>query len=167
MGKISSMRPGDEVKIKNLVNAAQHNGKVGIIIKTNAPDGRVGVKLGADDGGKTLAVKIENLEFLHKKSTNDDTAGKGQRTLKRDNALLREFDGSPDPDTLALYYHYGDRAFDAYNGSELINQILHYYKHNLQLKLVAPRKIGPNEYYLLCLQHSAHAKNTLCELAFK
>ena len=58
------MRPGDEVKIKNLVNAAQHNGKVGIIIKTNAPDGRVGVKLGADDGGKTLAVKIENLELL-------------------------------------------------------------------------------------------------------
>ena len=160
--------PGTKVKIKNLVKAAQHNGKVGIVVKTNAPDdGRVGVKLAADDGGKTLSVKIENLELYQQKSTNNDTGGSAQRTLKRDNSLLREFDGSPDPDTLALYYHYGDRAFDAYNGQELINQILHYYKHNLQLKLVAPRKIGTNEYYLLCLQHSEHKKNTLCELAFK
>ena len=160
--------PGTKVKIKNLVKAAQHNGKVGIVVKTNAPDdGRVGVKLAAADGGKTLSVKIENLELHQQKSSNNDTGGSAQRTLKRDNSLLQEFDGSRDPDTLALYYHYGDRAFDAYNGQELINQILHYYKHNLQLKLVAPRKIGTNEYYLLCLQHSEHKKNTLCELAFK
>lgn len=161
------MKPGTKVKIKGLVKAAQHNGKVGIVTKSTAPDARVGVKL-AD--GKTLAVKSENLDVLTQQqpsATNNDGDVPGQRTLKRDNALLCEFDGSPDPNTLALYYHFADRAFDAYNAQELINQILQYYQHNLQLKLVAPRRVGPNEYYLLCLQHSEHEKNTLCELAFK
>ena len=156
--------PGTQVKIKGLVKAAQHNGKLGIVTKSAALDGRVGVKL-AD--GKTLAVKEINLDVLQRQAANAKNDLPGQRTLKRDNALLRQFDGSPDPDTLALYYHFADAAFDAYNAHELINQMSQYYKHNLQLKLVAPRKIGPNEYYLLCLQHATHEKNTLCQLAFK
>jgi len=160
------MKPGQKVKIKGLVNAAQHNGKVGTITKSIAPNGRVGVKL---DSGKILAIKPENLELVKQQTTSTATATSdvpGQRTLKRDNALLREFDGSPDPNTLALYYHFADSAFDAYNAPELISQLLQYYKHNLQLKLVCPRNIGHNQYYLLCLQHNDHTKNTLCQLAF-
>ena len=158
------MKPGQKVKIKGLVNAAQHNGKVGKVTKSIAPNGRVGVKL---DTGKVLAIKPENLEVLQQTSTTATTNDvPGQRTLKRDNALLREFDGSPDPNTLALYYHFADSAFDAYNAPELISQLLQYYKHNLQLKVVCPRTVGHNQYYLLCLQHSQHDKNTLCQLAF-
>ena len=159
------MKTGTKVKVKGLVKAAQHNGKIATVIKTIAPDDRIGVKL---DDGKTLSIKQENLDVVSQSqpssaAPNDEPT---QRTLKRDNALLREFDGSPDPNTLALYYHFADRAMDAYNAPELINQLIQYYKHNLQLKFVAPRKIGANQYYLLCLQHAEHEKNTLCELAF-
>ena len=157
------MKPGQKVKIKGLVNAAQHNGKVGKVTKSTAPDGRVGVKV---DNGKILAIKPENLEVQQTSTATATSDVPGQRTLKRDNALLREFDGSPDPNTLALYYHFADSAFDAYNAPELISQLLQYYQHNLQLKLVCPRSIGHNQYYLLCLQHNDHTKNTLCQLAF-
>ena len=42
-----------------------------------------------------------------------------KRTLKRDTALLREFDaGGEDPNLLVLYHHLRDQAFDCFNASE-------------------------------------------------
>ena len=157
------MKVGTRVKVKGLVKAAQHNGKIGKVVKSvAAADGRVGIQL---SDGKQLAIKKENIEIVSEVQSATSDIPK-QRELKRDNSLLNEFDGSPDPNTLALYYHFADRAFDAYNAQEMIQQIIRYYKHNLQLKLVCPRRIRSNEYYLLCLQHDEHTKNSLCELAF-
>ena len=148
------MKVGTRVKVKGLVKAAQHNGKIGKVVKSNATDGRVGIQL---SDGKQLAIKKENVEIVSEVQSATSDIPK-QRELKRDNSLLNEFDGSPDPNTLALYYHFADRAFDAYNAQEMIQQIIRYYKHNLQLKLVCPRRIRSNEYYLLCLQHNEHTK---------
>src|SRR5210317_1155573 len=157
------MKFGTRVKVKGLVKAAQHNGKVGKVVKSAAADGRVGIQLLSD--GKQLAIKKENIEIVSEVQSATSDIPK-QRELKRDNSLLNEFDGSSDPNTLALYYHFADRAFDAYNAQEMIQQMIRYYKHNLQLKLVCARTIISNEYYLLCLQHDEHTKNSLCELAF-
>ena len=184
------MKRGTKVKIKGLVKAAVHNGKIGIVTKEQASSAsgeqerRVGVKL--MDSGKVIAVKIENLELItttakttavvakktnntNKNSTTTMPAIPGmpkERTLKRDNALLREFDGNPDPNVLILYYHFGDREFDCFNGNEYNTQMLRYYDKQISVKLIVPRKIGNNEYFLIGLQHSQHDKNTLCEVAF-
>jgi hypothetical protein len=184
------MKRGTKVKIKGLVKAAVHNGKIGIVTKEQAPSAsgeqerRVGVKL--MDSGKVIAVKIENLELItttakttavvakktnntNNNSTTTMPAIPGmpkERTLKRDNALLREFDGNPDPNVLILYYHFGDREFDCFNGNEYNTQMLRYYDKQISVKLIVPRKIGNNEYFLIGLQHSQHDKNTLCEVAF-
>ena len=167
------MKLGTRVQIKGLVKAANHNGKTGLVTKALAPGKgrRVGVKL-QDDSGTVLAIKIENLVEL--KTSPGKSAGsppKGptlpkERTLKRDNALLREFDGNPDPNVLVLYYHFADRAYDCFNASEYLVQMLRYYEKGLSLKLIVPRKIGANEYFLVGLQHSEQDKNTLCEVAF-
>lgn len=167
------MKPGTKVRIKGLVKAARHNGSIGVVTKATAPDARVGVKLG---DGTVLAIRTDNLEVV---MTNDTAASTStttsksstsdlpkQRTLKRDNALLREFDGSPDPNCLALYYHFADRAFDAYNAPEYNGQMLRFYEKGLSVKLIVPRMVGPNEYFLVCLQHPEHEKNVLCEMAF-
>ena len=162
------MDPGTKVRVKGLVKAAQHNGKMGVVTKATAPgEGRVGVKLA---GGTILAVKIGNLEVVvndEKPTTTINTAAEPkQRTLKREHALLREFDGSADPNTLALYYHLADRAFDCFNAPEYNVQMMRYYDKDLSVRLVIPRKIGANEYCMVGLQHSVHEKNVLCEMAF-
>mmetsp|Transcript_105370 Transcript_105370/g.214832 ORF Transcript_105370/g.214832 Transcript_105370/m.214832 type:complete len:274 (-) Transcript_105370:77-898(-) len=175
------MKPGTRVRIKGLVKASKHNGKTGLVTKASAPGNgrRVGVKL-QDGSGAVLAIKIENLDKLEEspaaktpKATTPKTKTTAtaptlpkERTLKRDNALLREFDGNPDPNVLVLYYHFGDRAFDCFNASEYNVQMLRYYEKGLSVKLIVPRKIGNNEYFLVGLQHAQHDKNTLCEVAF-
>ncbi|VEU39828.1 unnamed protein product [Pseudo-nitzschia multistriata] len=176
----STMRRGTKVRVKGLVKAAKHNGKIGIVTKATAPgEGqRVGVKL--QDGSGVLAVKIENLEEIKSSPRTTATVSKPksasastpastlpkERTLKRDNALLREVDGSPDPNVLALYYHFADRAFDCFNASEYNVQMLRYYEKGLSVRLICPRMIGGNEYFLVGLQHAQHDKNSLCEVAF-
>ena len=150
-----------------LVNAAHHNGKLGRVSGAKAPEGRVGAKL---DDGTILAIKEGNLEVVPSASTSTSSSASAdvprERTLKRDNGLLREFDGNPGPDTLALYYHFGDRAFDCFSAPEYNQQMLRYYEKNLSVKLVTPRNIGANEYFLVGLQYKQHDKNTLCEVAF-
>jgi len=186
------MKRGTEVKIKGLVKASVHNGKFGIVTKasTLGEGRRVGVKL---SDGTVLAIKIENLESattmkefeenklkqkepsatakktasLYVEGNNSNiTMLPKERTLKRENALLREFDGNPDPNVLVLYHHFTDRAFDCFNANEYNSQMLRYYDKLFSLKLIVPRKIGNNEYFLIGLQHSQHDKNTLCEVAF-
>eukprot|EP00537_Pseudo-nitzschia_pungens_P010329 CAMPEP_0172391624 /NCGR_PEP_ID=MMETSP1061-20121228/7981_1 /TAXON_ID=37318 /ORGANISM="Pseudo-nitzschia pungens, Strain cf. pungens" /LENGTH=267 /DNA_ID=CAMNT_0013122293 /DNA_START=21 /DNA_END=825 /DNA_ORIENTATION=+ len=201
------MKPGTKVRVKGLVKAAKHNGKIGIVTKASAPgEGRrVGVKL--RDGSGVLAVKIENLETLRNSpSSSASSASKStstsklpststatstatttatattttttptplvpkERTLKRDNALLRELDGSPDPNVLVLYYHFADRAFDCFNATEYNVQMLRYYEKGLAVKLIAPRMVGTNEYFLVGLQQHAQTQhdqnNSLCEVAFQ
>ena len=180
---IETMKAGTEVYVRRLANASQHNGKKGTIIKTkNSPgEGRVAVRL---DGGGILSVKVENLDVVAETATSKQakattttsaaaTAGNSasalpkERTLKRDNALLREFDGSPDPNALVLYYHFKDREYDCYNAPEYNNQMMRYYDHSLSVKLVIPRKIGPNDYYLVGLQYADEEKNMLCDVAFQ
>eukprot|EP00536_Pseudo-nitzschia_multiseries_P002845 jgi/Psemu1/63854/estExt_Genemark1.C_390081 len=177
------MKPGTKVRVKGLVKAAKHNGKIGIVTKRSVPgDGqRVGVKL--RDGSGVLAVKIENLEAIRNISSTSMSTSTStskptstaktptpslpkERTLKRDNALLREFDGSPDPNVLVLYYHFADRAFDCFNAVEYNVQMLRYYEKGLAVKLIVPRMVGSNEYFLVGLQHAQHDKNALCEVAF-
>ena len=225
-----AMKKGTKVKIKGLVNAAIHNGKIGIVVKeqevassslsSSSSSGgggttsRLGVKL--LDSGKILAIKMDNLEPItttktktttmtnkteQKKKTPDNEISKQpkqqlcptanadaaanaattitpplnnnnneepkQRTLKRDYGLLKEFDGnSYDPNVLVLYYHFADRAYDCFNGTEYITQMLRYYKNGITVKLILPRRIGANTYHIIGLQHPQHNKNTLCEVAF-
>lgn len=158
------MKVGTKVKIKGLVNAAKHNGKTGLVTKASAPGtgNRVGVKL-QDGSGTVLAIKVENLDTLKESAT---TALPKERTLKREGGLLREFDGNPDPNVLVLYYHFADRAFDCFNTPEYRVQMLRYFDKGLKVKLIVPRKIGPNDYTLIGLQHPDQDKNTLCEVAF-
>lgn len=168
------MKKGTKVRIKGLLNAAQHNGKIGIVTKASAPgEGeRVGVKL-QDGSGAVLAIKIENLDVVndHLVTTTKTTTSKQpslptERTLKREHALLREVDGSPDPNVLVLYYHFADKAFDCFNATEYHTQMLRYYEKGLSVKLIVPRMIGNNHYFLVGLQHSQPDKNSLCEVAF-
>ncbi len=85
--------------------------------------------MGVDIGeGSVLAVKRENLELLSAPQTAATSSNESQqRTLKRDDSLLREFYSSGDPDLLALYWHINDRAFDCFNASEYTTQMLRYY----------------------------------------
>ena len=63
----TTIKRGTMVKVKGLVTASKHNGKLGIVTKVSIPgevggsSRRVGVKL-SDDSGTVLAIKIENLE---------------------------------------------------------------------------------------------------------
>lgn len=172
-----AMKAGTKVYVRRLANASQHNGKGGTIIKTkNSPgEGRLAVRL---DGGGILSVKVENLDVVAetatskqaktKPSTGGSASGRPkERTLRRDNALLREFDGSSNPNLLVLYYHFKDREYDCYNAPEYNNQMMRYYDHGLSVKLVIPRKIGPKDYFLVGLQHADEEKNTLCDVAFQ
>ena len=164
------MKTGTKVRIKGLVKAAKHNGKIGLVTKASAPGegNRVGVKL-QDGSGSVLAIKIENLVELNERTssqTRKEPTLPEERTLKREHGLLREFDGSPDPNVLVLYYHFADRAFDCFNTPEYKVQMLRYFEKGLSIKLIVPRMIGPNEYFLVGLQHSDPDKNALCEVAF-
>ena len=91
-----------------------------------------------------------------------------QRTLKHDNGMLIEFNGSADPDVLVLYHHLRDRAFDCFNASEYNEQMLRYYSANMRVVAVLSRQLQqPGDCFLVCLQHAAAERNTLCELAFQ
>jgi hypothetical protein len=89
-----------------------------------------------------------------------------ERTLTRDLGILREFDENPSADTLVLYHHYRDKAFDCFNAGEFNTQMLRYYDNDYTVRLVVPRKIGDNAYFLVCLQNKQPEKDTLCEVAF-
>ena len=156
---------GQKIRVRGLVNAAQHNGKFGYVnmgLTQKAAEDRIGVKL---EDGTVLSVKPANLEEIVQPTASaaDEPT---QRTLKKDHALLHEFNGSPDPDVLALYYHFKDRAFDCFNAREYHSQMVSYYKAGYIVKLVVPRHIGPDEHFLVGLQHKDPDQNTLCEVAF-
>lgn len=53
------MKPGSRVGIRGLAKAAHHNGKVGVVSSSKAPEGRVAVVL---VDGTVLAVKLTNLQ---------------------------------------------------------------------------------------------------------
>ena len=97
-------------------------------------------------------MKRGNLQLV-------DEVQREPKTLERHHQLLAEFDGSRDPDTLALYYHSRDKAFDAYNAQEYTSQLLRYYQHN--------SRIRGNDYSLIQLRHDDDERNSLCELAFQ
>ena len=89
-----------------------------------------------------------------------------KRELKRDTKILRELDDSDDPSLLVLYHHLRDQAFDCMNAAEYTEQMLRYYKNNLRVTLVAPRRIREHDYFLVGLQNQEVEKNVLCELSF-
>ncbi len=132
-------------------------------------------------GGKSLSVRTANLELvvsdppplpegqathLFDAKALPNELGKN-RTLARDKALLHEFHGSRDPDTLVLYFHYHDQAFDCFNAPEYHTQMLRYYAANIVVVAVVPRRMQDYEYLLVCLQNKETEKNTLCEVAFQ
>jgi len=70
----NTIKRGTKVKVKGLVTASVHNGKLGIVTKVSISgeaggSSRVGVKL-SDDSGTVLAIKIENLEATPTSTTN-------------------------------------------------------------------------------------------------
>ena len=89
-----------------------------------------------------------------------------KRELKRDTAILREFHQGESPDLLVLYHHIRDMAFDCFNAGEYNQQMLRYLEAGMSVVVVVPRKIQGSDYFLVCLQHEQHEKNTLCELSF-
>ena len=52
---------GCRVRVKGLAAAAQHNGKEGRYIGTNAESGRLTVEL---DGGEVVSVKQQNVDVI-------------------------------------------------------------------------------------------------------
>jgi hypothetical protein len=175
-GSLAPLKAGDQVRVSGLVKAAQHNGKVGkVSSKAAEGEGRVGVVLG---GGVVLAVRRENLELVVEPAAHarpasgvdkdkDDTGMGKQRTLERDNSLLIEFHGSPDPNVLVLYHHLRDRAFDCFNAQEYNDQMLRYYANSMSVVTVVPRKLRDTDCFLVCLAHKDPDQNTLCEVAFQ
>lgn len=89
------------------------------------------------------------------------------RTIVKNCAILREFNDSPDPDLLVLYFHLRDKDFDGFNAEEYNSQMLRYYAAGMSVVCVVPRKIGHNEHLLVCLKYEQADKNTMCELAFQ
>jgi hypothetical protein len=168
------MQAGARVRIFGLTKAAQHNEKIAKVKGRAGQDGRIGVEL---EDGQVLSVRPSNLEvvvaqepFVPASSTASASAGseeKNQRTLTRDNAVLEEFNSSRDPDTLVLYYHLRDRAFDCYNAPEYNSQMLRYYAAGITVVAVVPRRIRENSYQLVCMRNKEPDANSLCELAFQ
>ena len=115
--------------------------------------------------GVVLAVRRENLELLEAQAPSGFMEGT-QRTLTRDNAMLVEFDGNPDPDCLVLYYHIKDGAFDAFSAGEYHTQMLRYFDAGIPVVAVVPRRIRQDDYLLVCLRDNQEDRNTLCTLAF-
>ena len=152
---------GTTVRIVGLAKTPQHNGRVGrVSARTAGEDGRVGVELGK---GQTLSVRCQNLQQVEEPEPSAvDAPGPAapegvQRTLQRDNSVLQEFDGSAAPDTLALYHHLRDRAFDAFNAAEYNEQMLRYYAGGITVTEVVPRKMGQSDYVLVCLRNKVGA----------
>ena len=86
---------GQKIRVRGLVNAAQHNGKFGYVnmgLTQKAAEDRIGVKL---EDGTVLSVRPANLEEIKSQPALPAAAEEPkQRTLKKDHALLREFNGS-------------------------------------------------------------------------
>jgi len=130
--------------------------------------------------GTVLAVRRENLEPVSPEDAAADAAmeaaaaaaasqiaeSKKHRTVHKNNAILEEFDGTRDPDSLALYYHFKDGAFDCFNAPEYNTQMLRYYSVGMAVVSCVPRRIRSNEYFLVCLQYKEPEQNTFCEVAF-
>jgi hypothetical protein len=161
----SSWPPGSAVRIIGLVKAPQHNGKVGRVSNRVGEDGRIGISLGQ---GVHLSVRHDNLELIEapeapskvpkgkEPSIELPKAPEGQqRTLTRDDSILRELDGSHDPDMLVLYHHMRDRSFDCFNAAEYTEQMIRYYANGITAVEVVPRKLGANEYFLVCLRNKS------------
>ena len=144
--------------------AAQHNGKVGRL-KGRVGEDRLGVEL---DDGVVLSIKRANLELVPPKPAASSSGAtvtdleKNQRTLKREPGLLDEFHGSQDPDTLVLYHHLRDQAFDCFNATEYAVQMLQYYGAGLEVVEVVPRKLGADEYALVCRWTRSTSSGTRC-----
>lgn len=167
MSTEAALTAGLAVTVIGLTKAAQHNGKIGHVLARGGREGRVGVQLG---DGTVLSVRRENLTPMEGPGPKQATLSaeqSAQRTLKRENAVLREFDGSRDPETMALYFHRRDRAFDAFNAAEYNEQMLRYYTGGLSMVSVVPRRANGNEYFLVGLRHKEDDQNTLCDLAFQ
>ena len=162
---------GAAVRVGGLKSASQHNGKTGTL------KGRAGERLAVElDDGVVLSVKRANLELVEPPKAASSSSGsatvtdltQAQRTIKKEVGLLEEFHGSADPDTLVLYHHVRDSAFDCFNASEYAVQLVQYYGGGLEVVEVVPRMLGDTEYSLVCLQDKKHAeRNTLCSLAFQ
>ena len=166
-----SWQAGTAVELVGLVKAAQHNGKHGRLSAREAQNGRVGVRLG---DGTTLSVRRENVKLLAAPEVpdpvprkDDNSATPKPRTLERNVALFQEFHGSPDPDSLVLYHHIRDGAFDAFNAREYHAQMMRYYKAGYAVAAVAPRRMQEDACMLVCLKHREESGNRLCELGFQ
>ena len=105
---------------------------------------------------------VQGLEDLEKV-----LEGGTKRTLTQDFATLREFDASDSPDLLVLYFHYRDRSFDCFNGSEYQQQMVTYLEAGHTVRANLPRLIGEQEYMLVCLQSNQPEKDSLCQLAIQ
>jgi hypothetical protein len=190
---MDSFPAGAAVRIVGLVKAAHHNGKTAVVSARSATSAdRVGVTL---DDGSTLSVRAANLQLVQPTHTapQKDQAGAGPasassgktpkpahaaassqpgpvgqpKTLQMETQVLAEFDGSRDPDVMALYHHRRDMAFDAFNVSEYHAQLLDYYAKGVRVVEVVPRRIRDNLYFLVCLSHPDPTRNTLCQMAFQ
>lgn len=157
----ASLGVGATVRVTGLVKAAQHNGKVGKVSAKPANEGRIGVEC----DGVVLSVRRENLELLPGMVA---PIGLGkEQTLTRDNALLEEFHGTRDPDSLVLYHHRRDAAFDCYSALEYDAQMLRYYANRTAVVAVLPRQLKEVDCLLICLRHEDPDQNTLCLLGFQ
>ena len=61
--------------------------------------------------------------------------------------------------------HSRDRSFDCYNAGEYHQQMLRYYEKDINVVEVVPRKVGNNDYLLVCLRHKQPDQNSLCEVS--
>lgn len=169
MSSSSGWKVGSSVRISGLVGAPQHNGKVGRLRGKLKDPRRVAVEL---SDGTVLNMKRDNLELAPVVPSIPPTPSsapvdKSSRTLERQVGLLEEFDRSPDPESLALYYHIRDGAFDCYNALEYHDQLCAYYAAGMTVVAVLPRTIRGNVYLLVCLQHGDAEQNTFCDVAFQ
>ena len=90
----SIFEPGDAVAIQGLVGAAQHNKRVGYVVKLQAAKGRYAVRLGPaanSPDGTLLAVKPANLVFAAPpaRPPEDANSSSSNSSGKANGALLR------------------------------------------------------------------------------
>jgi hypothetical protein len=111
-----------------------------------------------------MVALAEAAEELEEVLANNE---KNKKVLKKDYSLLREFDCNDHSDMMVLYHHKRDGEFDCFNANEYTQQLISYYQKNIRVKIVVPRTINSNKYFLVCLQNVDMQQNTLCQLAFQ
>lgn len=111
-----------------------------------------------------MTADIDNTEQLENALAG---AEKSKKTIHKDLSLLREFDSNDHKDMMVLYHHKKDSEFDCFNAEEYHQQLQQYYARKITVKIVVPRSIGNNKYFLVCLQHEIKEYNSLCQLAFQ